>query len=205
MKKQNKVAIIAGSILVVVGAAAVLYDKLALSYSPNTMVIAEEPGSVSGAAQGQDVSTQAAQEEAPAIAAPNFTVFDASGTEVSLHALQGKPVIVNFWASWCPPCKQEMPDFETAYKKYGSEIQFMMVNMTDGGRETIATAEKYIKEQGFTFPVYFDTKQDAAITYGVSAIPTTYFINAQGIPVAYAAGAITAQQLEQGIAMMEGE
>ena len=81
----------------------------------------------------------------------------------------------------------------------------MMVNMTDGGRETVETAKKYIADQGYTFPIYFDTEQEAAYTYGVSAIPTTYFINAQGIPVAYAAGAITAAHLEQGIAMMNGE
>ena len=200
MKKQTKVAIIAGSILVVVGAAAVLYEKLVLSFAPQTMVVTEEAGNVSPA---QGSSSQEDQIEAPTIQAPNVTLLDASGKEVQLQSLVGKPIILNFWASWCPPCKQEMPDFEAAYKKYGSDIQFMMVNMTDGGRETIATAEKYIASQGYSFPVYFDTKQEAAIEYGVSAIPTTYFINAQGHIIAYAAGAITAQHLEQGISMMQ--
>ena len=93
---------------------------------------------------------------------------------------------------------------KTVHEKYGTDIQFMMVNMTDGGRETISSAEKYIASQGYSFPVYFDTKQEAAIEYGVSAIPTTYFINAQGNIIAYAAGAITAQHLEQGISMMQG-
>jgi thiol-disulfide isomerase/thioredoxin len=201
MKKQTKVAIIAGAILVVVGAAAVLYEKLILSFAPETMVITEEAGTVTSGAQ--NVSTTANQAEAPTVPAPNFTVLDTSGKEVPLHSLVGKPIILNFWASWCPPCKQEMPDFEAAYKKYGSDIQFMMVNLTDGGRETIATAEQYIKSQGYSFPVYFDTKQEAAIEYGVSAIPTTYFINTQGNIIAYAAGAITAQHLEQGISMMQ--
>ena len=200
MKKQTKVAIIAGSILVVVGAAAVLYEKLVLSFAPQTMVVTEEAGNVSPA---QGSSSQEDQTEAPTIQAPNVTILDASGKEVQLQSLVGKPIILNFWASWCPPCKQEMPDFEAAYKKYGTDIQFMMVNMTDGGRETIATAEKYIASQGYSFPVYFDTKQEAAIEYGVSAIPTTYFINAQGHIIAYAAGAITAQHLEQGISMMQ--
>ena len=200
MKKQTKVAIIAGSILVVVGAAAVLYEKLVLSFAPQTMVVTEEAGNVSPA---QGSSNQEDQTEAPTIQAPNVTILDASGKEVQLQSLVGKPIILNFWASWCPPCKQEMPDFEAAYKKYGTDIQFMMVNMTDGGRETIATAEKYIASQGYSFPVYFDTKQEAAIEYGVSAIPTTYFINAQGHIIAYAAGAITAQHLEQGISMMQ--
>ena len=201
MKKQTKVAIIAGSILVVVGAAAVLYEKLLLSFAPQTMVVTEEAGSVSPA---QSSTSQEGQEEGSTIQAPNVTILDAAGKEVQLHSLVGKPIILNFWASWCPPCKQEMPDFEAAYKEYGSEIQFMMVNMTDGGRETISSAKEYIASQGYSFPVYFDTKQEAAIEYGVSAIPTTYFINAQGNIIAYAAGAITAQHLEQGISMMQG-
>ena len=200
MKKQTKVAIIAGSILVVVGAAAVLYEKLVQGFAPQTMVVTEEAGNVSPA---QGSSSQEDQTEDSAIQAPNVTILDASGKEVQLQSLVGKPIILNFWASWCPPCKQEMPDFEAAYKKYGTDIQFMMVNMTDGGRETITTAEKYIASQGYSFPVYFDTKQEAAIEYGVSAIPTTYFINAQGHIIAYAAGAITAQHLEQGISMMQ--
>lgn len=211
MKKQTRVAITAGAILVVVAAAAILYEKLAPAFAPETMVVTQEPGTISEAPQGQQVSTgtpsqsRAAKPEPPELQAPNFTVQDTAGKQVALHDLVGKPVIVNFWASWCPPCKAEMPDFEAAYKEHGDTIQFMMVNMTDGGRETVATAEQFIKGQGYTFPVYFDTEQEAAITYGVSAIPTTYFINAQGNLVAYAAGAISAQQLEQGIAMMGGE
>ena len=211
MKKQTRVAITAGAILVVVAAAAILYEKLAPAFAPETMVVTQKPGTISEAPQGQQVSTgtdsqsRAAKPESPELQAPNFTVQDTAGKQVALHDLVGKPVIVNFWASWCPPCKAEMPDFEAAYKEHGDTIQFMMVNMTDGGRETVATAEQFIKGQGYTFPVYFDTEQEAAITYGVSAIPTTYFINAQGNLVAYAAGAISAQQLEQGIAMMSGE
>lgn len=211
MKKQTRVAITAGAILVVVAAAAILYEKLAPAFAPETMVVTQKPGTISEAPQGQQVSTgtdsqsRAAKPESPKLQAPNFTVQDTAGKQVALHDLVGKPVIVNFWASWCPPCKAEMPDFEAAYKEHGDTIQFMMVNMTDGGRETVATAEQFIKGQGYTFPVYFDTEQEAAITYGVSAIPTTYFINAQGNLVAYAAGAISAQQLEQGIAMMGGE
>lgn len=211
MKKQTKIAIIAGLMLVVVGAAAILYENLASDYSPDNMVYTAEAGNVAATATnasnppaGESTASAGDEVQQEVVRAPDFTVVDRDGKAVSLHSLEGKPVIVNFWASWCPPCKAEMPDFEAAYKQHGGDIQFMMVNMTDGGRETVTTAEQFIRQQGYTFPVYFDTEQDAAFTYGVSAIPTTYFIDAQGNLVAYAAGAITSQQLELGIAMMGG-
>ena len=144
-----------------------------------------------------------AQEEAPA--APDFTVLDTDGQEVRLSDMQGTPVVLNFWASWCPPCKSEMPDFEEASKTYEGKVAFMMVNLTDGGRETVDTAKAYIEEQGYTFPIYFDTQQEAAIGYGVVSIPTTYFIDAQGGVVAYGQGALDQSALEQGIGMILGE
>ena len=77
-----------------------------------------------------------------------------------------------------------------------------MVNLTDGNRETRETAISYIEESGYTFPVYFDTDQDAAYTYGVYSIPSTYFIGADGSAVAMAQGAIDGSILDQGISMI---
>lgn len=134
--------------------------------------------------------------------APNFTVETADGEEVSLHDFFGKPIVLNFWASWCGPCKMELPDFQEAYEKYGEEIVFIMVNMTDGVQETKETAMKYMEDAGYTLPVYYDTKQDAAYTYTVYSLPTTFFINAEGEAVAYAQGMIDAQTLEKGISMI---
>lgn len=135
--------------------------------------------------------------------APSFRVLDAEGRQTELSSLYGKPIILNFWASWCPPCKKEMPDFEEAYKTYGDEIQFVIVNMTDGSRETVDTATKYIKDQGYTFPVYFDTNLEAANAYQVYSIPTTYFIDKNGSVAAYSEGMLTKESLEQGIAKIK--
>ena len=96
--------------------------------------------------------------------APNFTVYDLAGNEVNLTDFFGKPIIVNFWASWCGPCQMEMPDFDAAYTSYKDEIEFLVVNMTDGSRETVEIASSFIEEKGYTFPVYYDTEYSAAIT-----------------------------------------
>ena len=135
--------------------------------------------------------------------APDFTMIDASGEEVKLSDFFGKPVVLNFWASWCGPCKSEMPHFEEAYQKYGEDINFVIVNLTDGSRETVETASAFIEEQGYTFPVYFDTSTEGAMTYGTYSIPVTYFIAADGTPVAQASGALDAATLQKGLDMIQ--
>ena len=124
------------------------------------------------------------------------------GNAVSLSSMQGKPVVVNFWASWCGPCKSEMPDFQKAYEQHGEAVHFMIVNMTDGMQETKEKAKAYVDKQGFTFPVYYDTDMDAAMTYGVSSIPATYFVAADGSLIARANGAISLATLEKGLSMI---
>ena len=130
---------------------------------------------------------------------PDFQVEDAEGNMISLSSFQGKPVILNFWASWCPPCKSEMPDFQVAYDAYGEDIQFMMVNLTDGRQETKETAGAFIEESGFTFPVYYDVNLEAAYAYNISSIPVTVLIDADGTVVAHRVGMLNAEGLQQGI------
>lgn len=135
--------------------------------------------------------------------APDFTMTNASGEEVKLSDFFGKPVVLNFWASWCGPCKSEMPHFEDAYQKYGEDINFVIVNLTDGARETVETASDFIEEQGYTFPLYFDTNTEGAVTYGTYSIPVTYFIGADGVPVAQTNGALDAETLQKGLDMIQ--
>ena len=135
----------------------------------------------------------------------DFTVQDWEGNMVKLSDFFGKPIVLNFWASWCPPCKAELPDFDDACKKYDGEVVFLMVNMTDNQMETVEVAKDFIKTYGYDFPVYFDVDYEAAMVYGVRSIPQTYFINAEGEAVATATGMISASQLEQGISMIYSE
>ena len=135
----------------------------------------------------------------------DFTVQDWEGNMVKLSDFFGKPIVLNFWASWCPPCKAELPDFDDACKKYDGEVVFLMVNMTDNQMETVEVAKDFIKTYGYDFPVYFDVSYEAAMVYGVRSIPQTYFINAEGEAGATATGMISAAQLEQGIGMIYSE
>lgn len=152
-----------------------------------------------------DVSSEAETEteaEPDIYPAPDFTVYDLNGNAFSLADFKGTPVILNFWASWCPPCKSEMPDFEEAYKTYGDQIQFMMINLTDGSQETVESASEYVAGQGYTFPVFYDTDVSAAMAYSTSSIPASYFVNADGNLAAYAVGMIDAATLEKGVQLL---
>lgn len=134
--------------------------------------------------------------------AHDFAVYDEDGNKITLSSFEGKPVVLNFWASWCGPCRSEMAGFNSLYMEKGHEVQFMMINVTDGSRETVESAQNYIKEQGFEFPVYFDIDLDASAVYASYAIPATYFIDSGGNLVARSSGAIGEDSLREGIEMI---
>ena len=151
---------------------------------------------------GLATETTSSETQNAAKLAPDFTFYDIDGNAHKLSDFQGKPVILNFWASWCGPCKMEMPDIEKAWQEYGDEIHFLIVDLTDGSQETVEKASTYIAEQGYTFPVYFDTAMEGAYGYSVTGIPVTYFIDAEGNFVAYYQSAMSADILQQGIDML---
>jgi thiol-disulfide isomerase/thioredoxin len=170
----------------------VLYQNLSGTVDGNQLIVATQPSS----------TTAPTDTTEPLLLAPDFVVYDENGNEVHLYDYIGKPIVLNFWASWCGPCKMEMPDFNERYLQLGDEIHFLMINMTDGARETISIASAFIAEQGYQFPVFYDTTGSAAMTYGAYSLPTTFFIDAQGHAIAQAVGAIDADTLQQGIDMI---
>lgn len=197
---NNKIKLIIGILIfaVIIGGAYIAYDKLGSEYKPD--VFATTTAAVE---EGQNNSTEEST-EAEYEAAPDFTVIDKDGKEHNLSDFKGKPVVLNFWASWCSPCKMEMPDFNEAYKALGGEVQFMMVNLTNGyNGEDFEQATAFMNEQNYEFPVFYDTNEDAGSKYYTYSIPVTYFIDADGLLIAQARGAIDAETLQKGIDMIK--
>lgn len=201
MQSKLKWVIIAAAAVVLFVGVYFLYDNLKDKYAPdqfsdfqtNEQDESDEPSVT---------SDDSSQEDEIDYSAPDFTVLDADENSVKLSDYFGKPIVLNFWASWCYYCKEEMPDFNQAYLD-NSDIQFMMVNVTDGSQETLSSAKKFIEDSEFEFPVFYDTELDAAITYGASGLPMTVFINKDGELVTYARGLLSAENLQKGIELIK--
>lgn len=151
---------------------------------------------------GNTTDTDTDNADSDVIPAMDFTVFNQADESVKLSDFYGKPIVVNFWATWCGPCKSELPAFEKLYDEYGTDVTFMMVNLTDGAQETVSGVSQFIMDNDYHFPVYFDTDMDAAMTYSVYSIPATLFIDADGNIVASHMGAMSESTLRNYIENM---
>lgn len=184
--KKKTVILLAAALILLLAAAAFLYPRLIQRYTPDS--------SPAGSASSETASLP--EESAPEkIPAPDFTVLDVEGNSVSLSDFFGKPIVINFWATWCGPCKSELPAFQSLSESYGQDVTFLMVNMTDGSRDTVDGVKEFLADNSYTFPVYFDTKQNAATAYGAYSIPATVFIDTEGMVVNAYLGAMSEQTL----------
>ncbi len=190
--KNRKLIVLLIVLAILLIAGTLAYQSLAKNYVPAALpekqiAPAEAPEEPAGAPEEP--------KEAAADLAPDFTVYDEAGNELRLSDLRGKNVIINFWATWCPPCRSELPDFDAAWAERGEEIVFLMIDLTDGTDETRETVRAFLDETGYGFPVYYDEAFEAAEAYGVSAIPTTVLIDREGRILARQLGAMSGEQL----------
>lgn len=200
MQKKTSFLVLVLVLAALIGGAYVLYGRLSAGAGADNLSVQTPPSAQAPGETGAPQDSAAPEEtEPPKVKAPDFTVENADGEAVKLSDYVGKPIVLNFWASWCSPCKSEMPEFNAAWEELEGEVQFLMVNMTDGSRETMDSAKEYVEGEGFTFPVLFDTNSEAAIAYSAYSLPTTYFIDAEGYLVARAVGAIDGETLQKGL------
>jgi cytochrome c biogenesis protein CcmG/thiol:disulfide interchange protein DsbE len=125
--------------------------------------------------------------------APDFTLSVTSGGEITLSALRGMPVVLNFWATWCPPCRAELPELQAASEKYAGQVAIVGVNQA----ESPGAVGAFVKGLGLTFQMPLDTRAGVSRAYAVRSLPTTFFIDRQGVIRQIQIGPLTEATLAQ--------
>jgi peroxiredoxin len=180
--------------------------------SEQLALIAKQNSDAKIAAQNAKDSSEAAAKAAEAlkaadtksstekrIAATDFKLKDLDGKEVSLSDFKGKKVFLNFWASWCPPCKEEMPDIEKLYEETkDSDLVILAVNLG----ETKNTTKSFIDNNKYNFQVLLDSDQSVANQYNITKIPTSYFIDKEGNIVSTVSGGLTIDAMKDYISKL---
>lgn len=154
-------------------------------------------------ATGDDdsIDTNDIQESDQLIPAPDFELTDLDGNSVRLSDFKGKYVFLNFFATWCGPCKEEMPDMELIHEKYKDDVVILAVNLGDSP----GTVADFVDEYGLTFKILLDEEQQVGSQYQVSGIPTSYFIDTEGNFIAGHMGTLTYEAMEETIQNMMKE
>lgn len=215
MKKYGKLIAMAVILAAILGAAVFAYQKLQAEANLPSL---EEEVKSSETEKKEDVpedtkedgteSEKTETSEDPGAKrqeAIDVTFYDSEGKAVKLSDYYGKPVVMNFWATWCGYCKKEMPDFQEVYEEYKDKVEFLFINSTDGSRETREKAETYLQEQGYTIPAFYDEDLDAVYTYSVNSLPTTMLLDKQGRVAAYAPGLVEKEALTSALDALLGE
>ena len=165
----------------VLGGAFVAHDLLAKRYAPTEPLDADQ-------AQGAN----AASGDIILLADHDATVYTDLGEPLKLSTIaDGKPLVINFWATWCPYCVDELPDFQDIVEEYGDRVNFAFVDVADGQRERAEDAQAWLVDNGFDdLPDYYDTSLEASTTFGVFSYPTTVVVSADGEILTISAGRI---------------
>ncbi|WMJ84663.1 TlpA family protein disulfide reductase [Oscillospiraceae bacterium LTW-04] len=195
MTDKRRLAVTISVLLIMMVVSAAIYNAYKDRIDPST-------GKLTRASQlkNQVPVTSTAPETLDALAskASDFTMKDAEGNDILLSSFEGKPVVLNFWTSWCSHCKAEMPRFEEAYKQYGDQVQFIMLNAVKSEKKE-EDGKNYIQNSEFTFPVFYDMDGKAIPLYNIRGFPATMFIDKDGKIVERSLGELTQEKLDENI------
>ena len=134
--------------------------------------------------------------------APEFELLDLNGNQVHLSDFRGKAIVLNFWASWCAPCRRELPWFMDFQKEYGPRgLQIIGVSMDDGGRDAIAPV---VRRTGINYVVLLGDNHVSSLYGGLDVLPTTYYISPHGDVIAFVSGVISESEVERDIKQVLG-
>ncbi|MFA7129529.1 MAG: TlpA disulfide reductase family protein [Sphaerochaeta sp.] len=213
MKKNTRTLLITLiSFIVVIVIAAVAYESLkdntpSVSFVPDIAVNKDLEENTEEVASKEPDTT--VDQEVPAVdqqteeakaVMPDIPLTRLDGTFTSFDAVrEGKPAIINYFASWCPPCKQELPHFQQAYDQWGDQISFIFLDALDGQRETLETVKAFVQDFPFTGPVYYDDGTFAYL-FQTTSLPTTVFFNADGTILKGYLGFVSEEVLKKDIA-----
>ena len=157
------------------------------------------PAAESDTGQTSGSGSQQSLPPAPVIGreAPDFTLEDLDGNSIRLNDLRGKVVFLNFWATWCPPCRAEMPDIEEIYQQYkDQDVVILGIDI----QESPNKVRSFVKDGGYTWTMLLDETAVAANLYNVRAIPTSYFIDREGIIKAISIGGMSSATIKAKLA-----
>jgi thiol-disulfide isomerase/thioredoxin len=187
-------------VIIVFFAGLLIYNILNQPSNTQKPPISQEPSNNRQPSEEYPSTTDKSAARSEVQSAPDFTLTDLNNETVSLSDFEGKNVYLNFWASWCGPCKLEMPDIEKIYQEYQDrDLVVLAVNVG----ENQSKVQAFMNANEFNFPVLLDLQGKAAKTYKVSSIPVSIFINKEGIIVNKKIGLMTHSQMKAYISELE--
>ena len=198
-KKYIKVLILTIVFVLLLVGAYFGYNYLSKNYDINTAMFTDIDANAAINKDYEVVENGTSVAPSQKVKMKDFWVYTYDDKKINLSDYNGKPIVVNFFATWCPPCKAELPSFEKLYTIYGENVEFVMVNLTDGYSQIKEDVKVFIDENKYTFPVYYDIDLSAANTYNIYSIPETIFIDKNGNITYNHVGLISETLLEEKI------
>jgi len=164
-------------------------QAMALALAAALLLALASCGQAQTAQPGASTGLKAGQQ------APDFTLELHGGGEVTLSALRGKPVVLNFYTTWCGPCQAEMPEFQAISEEYGGRVSVLGIS----AGESRDVVDAFLARTGYTYPMAYDPGGAVSAIYGIQFIPQTWVLDAGGVTVEYIPGGTDAQKLRQAL------